>query len=162
MLKALVNSALKLLGNSGRTFSATPQASGPLPTLIFLHGKGSSALKARYMGFEQLGEREHFVTVLPDGLGGEWNVFPPGFRDRSGLFTNGADNTFIKQLLAESASHRGVADPNRIYLSGISNGGVMAFRMACDAPELFAAIGVFWPRCPTMLVRTATRQSQLR
>ena len=139
--------SIQVTGQQRTYILATPQASGPLPTLIFLHGKGSSALKARYMGFEQLGEREHFVTVLPDGLGGEWNVFPPGFRDRSGLFTNGADNTFIKQLVADLV-RRGVADPNRIYLSGISNGGVMALRMACDAPELFAAIGVFLASMP--------------
>ncbi len=138
---------MQVAGQRRTYILATPQASGPLPTLIFLHGKGSSALRARYMGFEQLGEREHFVTVLPDGLGGEWNVFPPGFRDRSGLFTNGADNTFIKQLVADLV-RRGVADPNRIYLSGISNGGVMALRLACDTPELFAAVGVFLASMP--------------
>ena len=43
---------------------------------------------------------------------------------------------------------RGVADPNRIYLSGISNGGVMALRLACDTPELFAAVGVFLASMP--------------
>ena len=81
---------MQVAGQRRTYILATPRLPD-LPTLIFLHGKGSSALRARYMGFEQLGEREHFVTVLPDGLGGEWNVFPPGFRDRSGLFTNGAD-----------------------------------------------------------------------
>jgi polyhydroxybutyrate depolymerase len=126
---------------------AGPQSSGPLPTLIFLHGKGGSAAKARWMGFEQLGERERFVTVLPNGIDGEWNVFPPGFRDRTGRSTNGTDSAFIKQLV-DDLVHRGIADPRRIYLGGISNGGLMALRMACDAPELFAAIGVFLASMP--------------
>ena len=111
MLKALVNSAFKLPATADDF--GDPAGFRAASHLIFLHGKGSSALKARYMGFEQLGEREHFVTVLPDGLGGEWNVFPPGFRDRSGFFSSGADNTFIKQLLAELV-HRGVADPTAL------------------------------------------------
>lgn len=139
--------SMQVAGQQRTYIVAGPQSSGALPTLVFLHGKGGSAAKSRGMGFEQLGERERFVTVLPDGLDGEWNVFPPGFRDRTGRFTNGADSTFIKQLVADLV-HRGIADPNRIYLGGISNGGIMALRMACDAPELFAAIGVFLASMP--------------
>ena len=139
--------SMQVAGQQRTYILATPQASGPLPTLIFLHGKGSSALRARDMGFEQLGEREHFVTVLPDGLGGEWNVFPPGFRDRSGLFTNGADNTFIKQLVADLV-HRGVADPkphlSERHLEWRRDG--IAHGMRCT--ELFAAIGVFLASMP--------------
>ena len=139
--------SLQVAGQQRTYILASPQSSGPLPTLVFLHGKGGSAAKARWMGFEQLGDREHFVTVLPEGLGGEWNVFPPGFRDRTGRYTNGSDSAFIKQLV-DDLVHRGIADPNRIYLGGISNGGLMALRMACDAPELFAAIGVFLASMP--------------
>jgi polyhydroxybutyrate depolymerase len=138
---------MQVAGQQRNYILARPHASGPLPTFIFLHGKGGSASKARWMGFEQLGERERYVTVLPEGLNGEWNVFPAGFRDRSGAYTNGADTAFIKQLVADLV-HRGISDPNRIYLGGISNGGLMALRMACDAADLFAAVGVFLASMP--------------
>ena len=117
--------SMRVAGQQRTYILARPNASGPLPTFIFLHGKGGSGAKAQRMGFEQLGEREQFVTVLPDGLGGEWNVFPPGFRDRTGRFTNGADTAFIKQLIGDLV-HHGIADPNRVYLAGISNGALMA------------------------------------
>ena len=138
---------MRVAGQQRTYILARPNASGPLPTFIFLHGKGGSGAKAQRMGFEQLGEREQFVTVLPDGLGGEWNVFPPSFRDRTGRFTNGADTAFIKQLIGDLV-HHGIADPNRVYLAGISNGALMTLRMACDAPELFAAIGVILGSMP--------------
>ena len=133
--------SIQVAGQQRTYILAQPRTSGPLPTFIFLHGKGGNAAKVQRMGFEQLGERERFVTVLPDGIGGEWNVFPPGFRDRTGAFTNADDSAFIKQLIGDLV-RRGIADPKRVYLSGISNGALMTFRMACEAPELFAAIGV--------------------
>jgi poly(3-hydroxybutyrate) depolymerase len=66
---------MRVAGQQRTYILARPNASGPLPTFIFLHGKGGSGAKAQRMGFEQLGEREQFVTVLPDGLGGSGTFF---------------------------------------------------------------------------------------
>jgi polyhydroxybutyrate depolymerase len=143
---------MQVAGQQRTYILASPQASGPLPTVVFLHGKGGSATKERRIGFEQLGDRERFVTVYPNGLGGAWNVFPSGFHDRNGASTSGADTAFIEQLVADLVQ-RGIADPNRVYLSGVSNGGLMALRLACDAPELFAAIGVLLASMPDYAAR---------
>jgi polyhydroxybutyrate depolymerase len=129
-----------------RTYLLTrPDGAKPLPTVIFLHGLRGSAEKMRRTRFGEIGEREGFVTVFPDGVGGMWNVFPPGVHypiaSYGGRFGSAADTTFLKQLVGDLVA-RGVSDPNRIYLGGISYGGFMTLRMACVAPELFAAIGV--------------------
>lgn len=123
-----------------------PPASGPLPTVVFLHGRGGNAERMRWTGFDQVSQREGFVTVLPNGLGGQWNVFPPGARGTFPWMARGGsaisvDTGFIKQLVADLIA-RQIADPNRIYIGGVSNGGIMALRMVCDAPGLFAAVGV--------------------
>ena len=77
------------------------------------------------------------MTVFPNGIAGEWNVFSPA----AARSDPDADSAFITQLVANLVE-RGVADPKRVYLGGISNGGIMTLRLACDAPELFAAVGV--------------------
>lgn len=122
-----------------------PRAAGPLPTILFLHGRFGSAEKMRWTGFGEIGEREGFVTVFPNGIAGEWNVFPPGFPNR--IRAVGADTAFIKQLVANLVS-QGIADPHRVYLAGVSFGGFMTLRMACVEPRLFAAVGVVLASMP--------------
>ena len=129
--------SLQVAGQPRIYVLSRPRASGPLPTILFLHGRGGSAERLRWTGFSELGAREGFVTVFPNRISGEWNVFSPA----AGQSDLDADTTFIKQLVA-SLVERGIADPKRIYLGGISNGGIMTLRMACAAPELFAAVGV--------------------
>jgi len=50
------------------------------------------------------------------------------------------DVGFVRAIVAElEASYK--IDPRRIYSTGLSNGGIMSQRLACDASDLFAAIG---------------------
>jgi polyhydroxybutyrate depolymerase len=123
-----------------------PRTGRPLPTIVFMHGKGSSAERMRFTGFGRLGEREGFVTVFPNAVAGIWNIFPAGARNP---FGRGSDDTEFIQKLVTSLVARGIADPNRIYISGISFGGFMALRMACVAPHLFAAVGVALASMPS-------------
>ena len=51
------------------------------------------------------------------------------------------DVSFLRTLVADLV-RRGVSDPKRIYISGLSLGGVMALRMACVDAGTFAAIGL--------------------
>jgi polyhydroxybutyrate depolymerase len=147
--------SMQVAGQQRTYLMLRPAASGRLPTVLYLHGFASSAEKMRNTKFGPLGASEGFVTVLPDGLDGIWNVFPPGVRYRnprrygwqvSGT-TGGADVAFIKQLVGDLIA-RGIADPSRVYLGGVSLGGFMTLRMACVAPELFAAVGVVLSSMP--------------
>lgn len=139
--------SMQVAGQQRTYIMVRPPAPGPLPTILFLHGRYGSADKMLWTGFGQLGEREGFVTVFPNGIAGEWNVFPPSAA--SPIPAIGADTAFMKELVANLV-RRGIADPNRIYMSGISFGGFMTLRMACVAPELYAAIGVVSASMPDL------------
>jgi polyhydroxybutyrate depolymerase len=104
----------------------------PAPTLIVLHGATISAdLTARWSGFAEAAARHGFAAVFPEGIDRLWN---DGRGD--GLSTSD-DVDFLRRLTGELVS-RGVAEAARIYLAGISNGGMMTLRMLCEAPELYA------------------------
>jgi polyhydroxybutyrate depolymerase len=137
--------SMQVAGQKRTYIMIRPRDSKPLPTVLFLHGRYGSAEKMLRTGFGQIGDREGFVTVFPNGIAGEWNVFPPGVPNP--VQAIGADTEFIKQLVTDLVA-RGIADPNRIFMSGISFGGFMTLRMACVAPELFAAIGVVLASMP--------------
>ena len=133
---------------------ALPQASGPQPTLIFLHGTGADGVKAaRTSGLDELGPRLGFVTVLPSAVDRVWNLFPNGEAQslvaerRGGEAALGDDFALIKALVADLV-RRGISDPQRMYLAGISYGGFMTLRMACSGTDLFAGIGIIYSSMP--------------
>ena len=137
-----------IVNGQPRTFLLErPTAQGPRPTIIMLHGAGRRAADiAQDSGLAQLAPREGLVAVFPEGRGSRWNWSPPGkesakdvqfFQQHGGLPD---DVSFLKSLVADLV-RRGVSDPKRIYLSGLSLGGVMALRMACVDAGSFAAIG---------------------
>jgi poly(3-hydroxybutyrate) depolymerase len=123
-----------------------PNAPGPQPTVIMLHGRGGNAAEmAKGTGLAQLAQQENFVAVFANGMAHQWNVFPPGTAPQGFMEQGragggiGDDVAFIKTLVGDLIQH-GISDPKRIYLAGFSNGGEMTLRMACVAPELFAAV----------------------
>jgi polyhydroxybutyrate depolymerase len=116
-----------------------------VPLVVMLHGGfGSGSQAEASYGWDALAEAEHFVVAYPDGVGKAWAVgggccgIPAG----SGV----DDVAFIRQLVA-SISRVLPIDSARVYATGISNGGMLAYRLACDT-TLFAAIG---PDSATML-----------
>lgn len=107
-------------------------ASEPIPVVIGLHfypgdGRGLQEM----IGLDAHADREGFLTVYPDGLNGGFNALVCcGQQDDVG---------FIKALVDRLKSVW-KADPDRIYLAGISNGGDMSFKLAVELPDTFAAI----------------------
>ena len=60
---------------------------------------------------------------------------------REGVASPADDVGFLRTLVRELVQ-RGISDPARLYITGISNGGMMALRMLCEASELFAGAGI--------------------
>ena len=91
-----------------------PAGNGPRPTVIVLHGAlGTGAGTARTTGFAEAAAARGFTAVFPDGLGRQWNdgrAGGPGGPDDIGFI-----RALVKRLVAQ-----GDADPQRIYLAGIS------------------------------------------
>jgi polyhydroxybutyrate depolymerase len=104
-----------------------------VPLLLVFHGGGGrGAGMARHTGFGRLAAREGFVVVYPDGLDRRWN-------DGRGYGTAHDDVAFVRALLDTLRRELSI-DPRRIYATGISNGAMFAYRLACDLPGVLAAI----------------------
>ncbi|ACG72802.1 Poly(3-hydroxybutyrate) depolymerase-like protein [Anaeromyxobacter sp. K] len=108
-----------------------------LPMLIVMHGWSFSPEATVPVGLEPFALANHFILVLPEGVGLSWNAHgccPPA--NEAGI----DDVQFIADLVEDVAAHHRL-DRARVYASGISNGGGMAYRLACERPDLIAAIG---------------------
>lgn len=115
-----------------------PSADRPRPLLFILHGGGGQALPMRILGFDGLAGQQGFVTVYPVGLGGGW----ADGRDVEFLENRneGADDiAFFKAMIDKLVADK-VADPKRVYVTGPSNGGMMAFHLACMLSDRVTAI----------------------
>jgi polyhydroxybutyrate depolymerase len=108
------------------------------PLVVMLHGgfgTGGQAEKSYHWNAEA--DSGHFLVAYPDGLDRAWNAGGGccGTPGRSGT----DDIGFIAAMV--SAISRAVpVDPGRVYATGISNGGIMAYDLACHT-TIFAAIG---------------------
>ena len=109
----------------------------PAPTVIVLHGGGGDAQRmAHYNQFGTFAKTHGILAVYPNAVDGFWN---DGRKDERGATSD--DVGFLEKLVRQLIA-KGLADPSHIYLTGMSNGGMMALRMACRAPGLFAAVAV--------------------
>lgn len=115
----------------------------PVPLVIALHGGGGNARNAEQMtGFTRLAEREGFIVAYPDGTSRgrtpllTWNA---GHCCGSAMQDKVDDVGFISALIdAVQADHR--VDSARIYVTGMSNGGMMSHRLGIELSHRIAAI----------------------
>ena len=123
-----------------RTFIVYRPATLPAraPLVVMLHGGFGSASQAeKSYGWDAEADRAHFVVAYPDGLNRAWNT-GGGCCGVPGR-TNVDDIGFITAMVA--AIERQVPiDASGVYATGISNGGIMAYTLACRT-TVFAAIG---------------------
>jgi polyhydroxybutyrate depolymerase len=103
-----------------------------------LHGGfGSGAQAEKAYGWDTQAEREHFLVVYPDGVNHAWNT---GGGCCGTPAKQGVDDVAFVRAVVATVEQEAPVDPGRVYATGISNGGIMAYRLACDT-DLFAAIG---------------------
>ena len=105
----------------------------PVPVVLDFHGFTSNAIQQRGIsGMAAISDREGFLLVHPDGINNAWDA---------GMCCPGAapdDLEFVRAVVAAVSSQANV-DLSRVYATGLSNGGAMSQRLACDAADLFAA-----------------------
>ena len=111
----------------------------PVPLVVMIHGGGGTAAAAeRSYGWDAEADAGHFIVAYPDGVNRGWSV-GGGCCQSVGGTTVTDDVAFISQLVT-IVSHQAPIDPTRVYATGISEGGMMSYRVACDT-TIFAAIG---------------------
>lgn len=122
-------------------------AARPTPLVIALHGgRGTAERLIDYFGLDPIAAREGFAVVYPQGLDNMWS----DGRARPG----GPDDVAFLKALADDLVRRGIADPRRIYVTGLSNGGGMALRLACEASDRFAAFAPMIVPAPVAMRQT--------
>jgi polyhydroxybutyrate depolymerase len=113
------------------------------PVLFAMHGYFQNAVMFVVDGTSLLAKSddEGFILVMPNGLqedlfGGSWN---------GGVCCGEAskqrldDVALIRAIFAEVAKHVHI-DTTRVYATGLSNGGFLSYRIACEASDLFVAV----------------------
>ena len=115
----------------------------PAPLVMLLHGYTSSGQETEdVVQFTPLADQYGFIYLFPDGqtdiLGSRyWNAT----QACCDFFGNADDSGYLLSLIEEVENQLSV-DPRRIYVTGHSNGGFMAYRMACDhAGKVAAGVG---------------------
>lgn len=122
------------------------------PFILGLHGYGSNGGGQKwFFKFEDLAEEYQFIYATPSGLNKSWNA-----TDACCDWRNSNDDSKYLRSLIELAVEKYNVDKSRIYITGLSNGGFMSYRMAHDHSDLIAGIVPFagvgfntWPSSPS-------------
>ncbi len=114
-----------------------------LPLLVVLHGgEGSGAGAREVTGFDRLGVDHGFVVAFPDGTGKlsgkglTWNAGDVGtYAARQDI-----DDVGFCKAVVDDIRQRVVIDPDRVFVTGHSDGGMMCHRLAREAADVFKGI----------------------
>ena len=107
------------------------------PLVVVLHGLSGTADSAqRLLGWNGAADANKFVVAYPDGIGKSWNTTADccGKAGRDNVDDIGFISAVVRDVMGSNS-----IDPARTFVTGHSNGAVMALRMACNT-DLFAAV----------------------
>src|SRR5262245_14096167 len=124
-----------------RLYKAKVPSKTPMPLIFVLHGGGGSGSQMEELTraqFNRLADKRNLLIVYPDGIGRSWNDGRSDLRVQA-VQDNVDDVAFLKSL-ADKIAEQNSVDRRRIYSTGISNGGLMSYRLACDAADFVAAV----------------------
>lgn len=109
-----------------RTYSFfVPDASGPLPLIVLLHGSGRNG-QIMVDAWKNLAAKEHFIVVAPDAYdSAAWSIK--------------VDNPEFLHAMVDQIKAKHAVDGNRIYLFGHSSGAEYSLILAILDSHFFAA-----------------------
>ncbi len=124
-----------------------PQSTTPIPLVINMHGFGDCAADyfdaiGNFYNFNELADQENFIVVYPQGAWRpekEDRYWEPGDPGVDHIYDN--DVYFLEQLVSEVGTNFNL-NMDKIFACGYSNGGMMAYSLACNSYDLFSGIGI--------------------
>lgn len=121
------------------------RADRPVPLVLALHGGGGSMqvmARDRLYRLVSQAESSGWIVVFPNGYGrlaGKLATWNAGICCGAARDTGSDDVGFLRAVVA-AVQQRLAIDPQRIFATGMSNGGMMSYRLACEAADVFRAI----------------------
>ncbi len=104
------------------------------PLVLNMHGFTSNAEQQEgYSGMNAVADREGFAVCYPNGIQNQWNV--------GWAFNQPTDDVGFLTRLVDTLLANYHFSSGEIYACGMSNGGFMSYRLACETTGVFAAIG---------------------
>jgi polyhydroxybutyrate depolymerase len=120
-----------------RVYNAYAPASydglSPVALVVDLHGYGSTKEQQKAIsGWSGKADALGILVAYPDGIGNSWNA---------GVCCGGnaEDDVGFIRAMVDAIELEGNVDASHVYVTGLSNGGAMSHRLACEAADVFAA-----------------------
>lgn len=126
-----------------------------LALVIALHGRGvdgKGMIAITRGGFDRLAEKDGFLVVYPDGIELNWN---DGRKDEEAddrAHRENIDDVGFITAIIDFMVRDYNADPRRVYVTGISNGAIMAYRLACELSQKVVAIAPVDGNIPLLFI----------
>lgn len=156
----------------------SPAGDTPDTLLILLHGGGGKASQFLRLARDMpsLADKQHFLLVYPDGIGGHWNDGRGDGKERAscppspvtscnvGYISEAAkknidDIGFLRALIRELSAPGKI---RRVAVAGISNGGMMAQRVACEMGDVVSLAVTVAANLPVELEKKCVPVKPLR
>ncbi len=123
----------------------TPESLLPNPPLMLvLHGGlGNAQAMRSNIHMDRIADKNGFIVVYANGVSGRlmrkrrtWNA---GTCCGKAVKVNSDDVGYLESIIDQMVNNHHI-DSKRVYITGFSNGAMMAYRMACEKPDKIAAI----------------------
>lgn len=109
----------------------------PIPLVLNMHGYLDNPVhQQEWSAMEDTADAHGFAMAFPTGLNNSWNAGACCGQSASG----GVDDVGFLLAVIADVKTRACIDPKRVYATGMSNGGFMSHRLACEAADSIAAI----------------------
>ena len=107
-----------------------------VPLVINMHGYGSSMTEQIVYGdFRKIADTANFIIVVPNGLLDASNIQHWNYFD-----ANGEDDTGFISMLIDEINNNYAINTDRVYATGMSNGGFMSIHFACHLSNKITAV----------------------
>jgi polyhydroxybutyrate depolymerase len=125
-----------------------------LPLVIALHGRGANGVSMvilTHKGFNKMADKDGFIMVYPDGIELNWNDGRMDEEANDRAHRENIDDVGFISALIDSMIKDYNINPKRVYVTGISNGAIMSYRLACELSDKITAIAPVDGNIPILL-----------